>query len=232
MAKTLAAIEQGLAEVYSGPTYEKNGFTYIPWNEAAKVANRVFGIDGYAVDVLKVEHMGQGYMAHVRVTVFPTDGKPFYRDGIGYNELTGDNGRAHDTAIKGAPSDGFNRALKLFGEAFGLALYDKSETSSTRSAQSGNSGNARPNTQSTDTKASVPPSTGQRVPNDKRPSEKQMAVLEKNGYSKQQVGGMSFSQWKSVIDDLFAKKTPAIAPAPKAIEAVDNLNLQDDDIPF
>lgn len=125
--KTLAQVTELLSKPYNGPTQEKNGFTYIPWNESVKAANRVFGIDGYSMDTLRVWREGAGYAALVRVTVQTSDSQPFHRDGIGYNDVTTrrDGAEMIDTAIKGAASDAANRAFKLFGEAFGLNLYDK-----------------------------------------------------------------------------------------------------------
>lgn len=196
MAKTLAQMEDGLRETYSGPTFEKNGFTYIPWNEAVKVANRVFGIDGYNIEVVRVMELGEGYMAHVRVTVYPSDSKSFIREGIGYNELQGQGGRAHDTAVKGAASDGANRAFKLFGEAFGLALYDKAE-----SAPSGQ----RPPTASY---------AGGSSGGDKRPSEKQLPFLLKAGFTQKQIDAMPFAEWKAALDAYFAQPKPSAAKAP------------------
>ena len=224
--KTLAEIEKGLAERYDGPTFEKNGFTYIPWNESVKQANRVFGIGSYHIEVAEVRQEGEGYMARVRVTVSPSDSNPIVREGVGYNELSTARNAA-DTAVKGATSDALNRALKLFGDAFGLYLYDKAEV--------------RPDSSQRTTAA--PRSAGQS--NDRGPSEKQMAVLNKNGYTAEQVAGMTFPQWKGVLDAIFGGQTPAIAPAAKqaaaktaapkakpAKAATEEYDMEPDEIPF
>ena len=39
----------------------------------------------------------------------------------------GDNGNDHENAVKGAETDAIKRALRTFGNQFGLPLYDKEE---------------------------------------------------------------------------------------------------------
>lgn len=245
-------MEKGLAETYSGPTFDKNGFTYIPWNEAAKVANRVFGIDGYHVSVLRVEQLGPGYMAHVKVSVFPSDAAAFSREGIGYNELTGDSGRAHDTAVKGAASDALNRAFKLFGEAFGLALYDKAErgdafSNSKASSQSAN----RPNTQTDTARPSGANNNGLAglLSREPQPASKdgnignvspaQATHARKKGWTDDMLVRLTRDEVKPIMDGVFGKgpvvnppTVNATAAKPKAAK-VEELNLSDDaDLPF
>ena len=46
---------------------------------------------------------------------------------VGFGQgIDADLGRAHESAIKEAATDALKRALRTFGQAFGLALYDKS----------------------------------------------------------------------------------------------------------
>lgn len=100
-------------------------------------ANRIFGHDGWSYQVIRFECVFQGeraigknkepgwgvtYTTHVRVTV----GDVIREDtgaGHGYDR---DCGLAHESAIKEAVTDALKRALRTFGNPFGLALYDKS----------------------------------------------------------------------------------------------------------
>lgn len=234
MAKTIAEIQQGLQAMYDGPIFEKNNFPYIPWNEAAKIANDVFGIDGYDVDVLETRPIGSaGYSATVKVTVYPTDSRSFYRVGIGFNELTGDNGRAHDTAVKGAASDALNRALKLFGTAFGLNLYDKSETPTgtwknhNKPAPTGNAAAGAqktvtvPNTEGTslvgllDRKGQQPAKDGY-IGN---VSPKQAENAQKQGWSADALERLTRDEVRVVMDGVFGKGPKVTPPTVNAASA-------------
>jgi recombination DNA repair RAD52 pathway protein len=49
------------------------------------------------------------------------------RSDVGFGQgIDADLGRAHESAIKEAATDALKRALRTFGQALGLALYDKS----------------------------------------------------------------------------------------------------------
>lgn len=105
------------------------------WHVIAE-ANRIFGFDGWsyeAVDIRcvseaprkigKAQKDGWGvtYVVKVRVDV----GGVIREDlgaGHGYDV---DAGLAHESAIKEAVTDALKRALRTFGNPFGLALYDK-----------------------------------------------------------------------------------------------------------
>jgi hypothetical protein len=51
------------------------------------------------------------------------------REGCGFGSgIDRDVDQAHESAIKEAESDAMKRALMTFGNAFGLALYDKSQS--------------------------------------------------------------------------------------------------------
>lgn len=96
-------------------------------------ANRIFGFDGwsYSTDRLQLtneEHQGDGkhrvgYLAIVTVNV---DG--VRRSDVGHGQGFGKSlGDAHDSAVKEAVTDALKRALRTFGNPFGLALYEKSK---------------------------------------------------------------------------------------------------------
>ena len=109
---------------------------YIEGWHAMAEANRIFGFDGWsytvpectcvfhgARDIGKDKKPGFGvtYTAKVSVVV---DGviREDFGAGHGYDV---DCGLAHESAIKEAITDALKRALRSFGNPFGLALYDK-----------------------------------------------------------------------------------------------------------
>jgi len=106
------------------------------WHVIAE-ANRIFGFDGWSYEVVdakcvseaprkigkdKKDGWGVTYTAKVRVEVAGVIREDFGA-GHGYDV---DAGLAHESAIKEAVTDSLKRALRTFGNPFGLALYDKS----------------------------------------------------------------------------------------------------------
>lgn len=109
---------------------------YIEGWHAIAEANRIFGFDGWSYDIQdircvserpraigKEQRPGFGitYTAQIRVTVQSVQ-RIDVGAGHGYDI---DCGLAHESAIKEAVTDGLKRALRTFGNPFGLALYDK-----------------------------------------------------------------------------------------------------------
>lgn len=105
------------------------------WHVIAE-ANRVFGFDGWCYEAIDIrcvseasrkigkqqkDGFGVTYIAKVRVTVAGTV-REDVGAGHGYDV---DAGLAHESAIKEAVTDALKRALRTFGNIFGLALYDK-----------------------------------------------------------------------------------------------------------
>lgn len=112
------------------------------WHVIAE-ANRIFGFDGWTRETVMLQETNRdlveltgnrgpyhqwrvGYIARVRVTAL---GK--VREGTGFGsgmskpEALGD---AIESAVKEAESDAMKRAFMTFGNPFGLALYDKSQS--------------------------------------------------------------------------------------------------------
>ncbi len=100
-------------------------------------ANGIFGYDGWSYEVLSVEPISSWnvtrtrrtetvevrvtlYQARVRVEALGTS-----RTDVGTNIAEDATAEAHETAIKGAATDGLKRALRTFGAQFGNELYDK-----------------------------------------------------------------------------------------------------------
>lgn len=113
------------------PPQGKYGQYIEGWHAIAE-ANRIFGFDGWAYDVVSVTQTNAeqdgpkhriGYMAHVKVNAMGT-----VRGDVGHGQGFGKSlGDAHDSAVKEAVTDALKRALRTFGNPFGLALYDKTQ---------------------------------------------------------------------------------------------------------
>ena len=115
--------------------------SYIEAWVAIAEANRIFGFDGWSRETTKIERVATtpyqnqkngnqmisvSYMARVRVTAGGVT-----REGCGYGDgqaKASQAGTAHELALKEAESDAMKRALMTFGNPFGLALYDKTQS--------------------------------------------------------------------------------------------------------
>ena len=120
--------------------------SYIEGYHAENEANRIFGFhawDRETVDIRQVaekprkigkgqyekDGWGVSYIAKVRITVMTPTGHEVVREGVGAGHgIDADLGQAHESAIKEAETDAEKRALKTFGNPFGQALYDKSQS--------------------------------------------------------------------------------------------------------
>lgn len=119
--------------------------SYIESWHAEAEANRIFGYDGWDSEIRDLRLVseretliGKGtqyekkgwsvsYVCTVKVTVF-VDGEPTIREGVGAGHgIDADLGQAHESAVKESASDAEKRALKTWGNQFGLALYDKTQ---------------------------------------------------------------------------------------------------------
>lgn len=112
---------------------------YIEGYHAICEANRIFDFDGWAYTITMMEQCSRveakdskgnpqiriGYRCCVRVNVNGID-----REGaaVGSGMSRPENeADAHESAIKEAETDALKRALRSFGNPFGLALYDKTK---------------------------------------------------------------------------------------------------------
>ena len=109
---------------------------YVDAHHVISEANRIFGWDGWSYDIkalemcsrVVVEDKGQirvGYIAQVTVMINGT-----HRTGAGAGSgisKVENEADAHDSAAKEAETDALKRALRSFGNTFGLALYDKTK---------------------------------------------------------------------------------------------------------
>ncbi len=105
-------------------------FSYIEGHVAIAQANSIFGFGGWGyelageVTLREIENVDRGtgevtrtpaYSAPVRVTV---PGAPPRTD-IGFHAVSDETADGHETALKGAITDGMKRALRSFGDRFG-----------------------------------------------------------------------------------------------------------------
>ena len=109
-------------------------FDYLEGHVVIEQANRIFGHGGWGTELIgdvtlrRIETVDtqtgevkvtSAYSAPVRVTVAGA----LPRTDIGFHAVAEDNAEGHDTAIKGAVTDGMKRALRTFGVQFGNGLY-------------------------------------------------------------------------------------------------------------
>ena len=105
---------------------------YLEGYDVIDTANRIFGYDGWSYSVQDIQaptfDKRTLYRATVSVRVHCPDdllGRTPSRTDIGVSTSSNDTPDAHDTAMKGAVTDGLKRALRTFGSQFGNSLYDK-----------------------------------------------------------------------------------------------------------
>jgi len=135
-AKPLLQAKLDPAHVKPAKSFGPKGDYLEGWHVMAE-ANRIFGFGGWSYEITECTCVFQGpreigqakkpgfgvtYTAKVRASVGGVVREDFGA-GHGYDV---DCGLAHESAIKEAATDALKRALRGFGNAFGLALYDKS----------------------------------------------------------------------------------------------------------
>lgn len=139
-----APLDQG--DVKTRPGANGRQLSYVEGWDAIDKANEIFGFDGWCREtpimemqfppmlIEKEGHPEKGkvvaaFYAKVRVTLIDKEGRTgAWREGWGaatsYGRTAGD---AIENALKAAETDATKRALVLFGNQFGLALYDKTQ---------------------------------------------------------------------------------------------------------
>ncbi len=119
-AKQALAAPLDLNNVKQRDGHKGRKLDYISGEHAIAEANRIFGFDGWSCETVHMECVKENpptYIARVRVRAGGVT-----REGWG-----GDNGKDHENAVKSAETDAIKRALRTFGNQFGLPLYDKEE---------------------------------------------------------------------------------------------------------
>jgi hypothetical protein len=210
----------------------------IDWQENVYMLDEVFGPFGWGIrPVASTSDYANGFYSYdvmLWAKAVTADGEVVTLErpgrGVGIvprSALESDS--EHDRQSHGAKSDAITNACKPLGDGFGLWLYNESKRK-----QYGEGSKPQ------QTNSAAAPSSNGRTGSGSgaRPSEKQLAVLVKSGYTEEQVAGLDFKDWKKVLDAIFAKETPPIAPAgkkavaPKAPKPVVAEETEDDEIPF
>ncbi len=118
--------------------------SYLETHDVIRTANAIFGFGKWGHEIVELRPIAPvtvhgkdgnpgvavGYVCIVRLTVegcVATSGVG-YGDAVEYRESAAVT--AHELAAKEAESDALKRALKNYGDQFGLALYDKQAASS------------------------------------------------------------------------------------------------------
>ena len=104
--------------------------SYLEGWDVMEMANTVFGYDGWGYTVKRLEFTGGIWLATVLTMVRAGDDEIIREDvGVGIpakpRDQTEASPMAQETAIKGAVTDALKRALRGYGDQFGLSLYDK-----------------------------------------------------------------------------------------------------------
>ena len=124
-------------------------FDYLEGHAVINQANRIFGFGGWGYELVgdvtlrRIEtvdtqtgevKVASAYSAPVRVTVAGA----LPRTDTGVHPVAEDTLDGHDTAIKGAVTDGMKRAFRSFGVQFGNGFYGDPSTSSGEARQPAN----------------------------------------------------------------------------------------------
>jgi len=134
--KAKVELQKKLNPAHVKPPAQGKYGSYVDGHHVISEANRIFGEDGWSYSITRLELVSRidtgnaggsqirvGYMATVRVQVGDS-----FKEGaaLGSGMSKADNeADAHESAIKEAETDALKRALRTYGNTFGLALYDK-----------------------------------------------------------------------------------------------------------
>ena len=187
-------------------------FDYLEGHVVIDQANRVFGYGGWGYELVgdvtlrRIETVdsqtgevtvSQGYSAPVRVTVAGA----LPRTDIGVHPVAEDNLDGHDTAMKGAVTDGMKRAFRSFGCQFGNAFYGD---------QSASNGSAQPQRAPVQAQANANGKPAQAQPTSRNDAQAEtlrkrlMELCVKQGFDEEQVQAAVQRETGKSIDDLTA----------------------------
>lgn len=104
--------------------------SYLEGWDVMDTANTVFGYDGWGYTVTRLDYTAGVWVALVLTTI-NAGGESVVREDVGVGIPAKPRDRpeaspaAQETAVKGAVTDALKRALRGYGDQFGLSLYDK-----------------------------------------------------------------------------------------------------------
>ncbi len=206
-------------------------FSYIEGHVAISEANRVFGYGGWGYELLadvtlrEIENVDPGtgevkliraYSAPVRVTV---PGAPPRTD-VGFHAVTEETPDGHETALKGAVTDGLKRALRSFGDRFGNGLYGEPSTGSGE-PKSRTGGSSRPQRVPPKTNGQTTDGSSGSQPEDHGESQAQMLrrrlfeIATEQGFDEDGVRAAVVERTGKGVDELTADE---LAPLVKAAD--------------
>lgn len=211
--------DRGFAEghvvsVNKGTAARPRDLDVIEWHEAVRMLDEAFGPFGWDAEIVgsTSDYASGLYTVDMTLTGRALDDVTgevitLKRPGRGLGLVPRsaiESDAEHDRQAHGAKSDAITNATKGLGDGFGLYLYKKKPATSGYTASS-----AAPKASSRGA------DQGSQASGDLgfRPSDKQMNVLRERGYTDEQVASLEFKQWKGVLDAIFGKTTPDIAPA-------------------
>ncbi len=212
-------------------------YDYLEGHAVIDQANRIFGFGGWGyelagdVTLREIEHVDSrtgevkrthAYSAPVRVTV---PGAPPRTD-IGFNAVAEDNADGHETAIKGAVTDGMKRALRSFGVQFGNGFYGDQpaeeaggrRTAARQTAGSGG-GNTRPQRAPAAAKAASGPDNAPDPASAPALRKRLIEIAVEQGFDEDGVRAAVTGRTGKGLDDLDAAElTPLVEAAAKKLQ--------------
>ena len=216
-------------------------YDYIEGHTVIDQANRIFGYGGWGYELVadvnlrrmeKVDvrtgelKVSYAYSAPVRVSV---NGAPPRTD-IGFHIVTDDNPEGHETAAKGAVTDGLKRALRSFGDRFGNGLYGDQPPANSQSRAQGQRQRSTPNGGNRDVRGTGDPGRNANPGRDgsylQQLRGRLIALGAEQGYEEAQVREAVKKQTGKDLDDLPARDLKPLVEgaARKVNEAKDAAN--------
>ena len=210
----------------AGRTYD-----YLEGHAVIDQANRIFGFGGWGYELAGDVTLRQfetvdaetgevkdthAYSAPVRVTVA---GAPPRTD-IGFHAVAEDNADSHETAIKGAVTDGMKRALRSFGVQFGNGFYgdqpaEEAGGRRTAARQTGRNGggNSRPQRAPAQAKAASGPANAPAL------RKRLIEIAAEQGFDEDGVRSAVKNKTGKSLDDLDAAElAPLVEAAAKKLQ--------------
>ena len=216
-------------------------YSYIEGHTVIDEANNVFGFGGWGyelagdVTLRRIENVDaktgevrriHAYSAPVRVTV---PGAPPRTD-VGFHTVAEETAEGHETACKGAVTDGLKRALRSFGDRFGNGLYgdqpaEEAQGRRTAQRQRGRSGGGSPRPERAPASAggkSGPVPANHQDESHVRTLRKQLIELGvKQGFDEGQVHAAVKAQTGKTLDKLTAAEmTPLVESAARKLQQI------------
>lgn len=147
--------------------------SYLEGFDLIETANKVFGYGAWSYDIEKLDHLSTEqnqnqnfvicYKAIVKVTVYDKEHiQNISRSDVGTGTgIAKTQSEAHEGATKEAVTDALKRALRSFGNQFGLSLYDKSRNHTNNSNYNQPQSNYNQSPKNTNQQQYNPPQTQQ-----------------------------------------------------------------------